>query len=244
LAPDNTQTASLFSATGLFPRIIYNAPGGFSGYKLVEPGKFYTHSIFVKYVNQSRCTLVTESWQIDGNMIFDLLTGSLVTSLNGPITRATITPFPNGWWRISVTYLIPSGSDATNPNEFYWQPQWRLGNYDGTNYSGSQMLVWGAQLEEGNVATTYVATGFPKNILLFTDELTTLSNYYWFKENCTITKNATISPDGNYNGFLLSSTINGGSNTGFFQRFLTNLPINTNYTYSVYLKQGTIPTTF
>ena len=244
LAPDNTQTASLFSASGQYPVIYYYPPGGFSGYKLVEPGKFYTHSMFVKYVNQSRCTLVTESWQIDGSMQFDLLTGSLAGSLNGPITRATITPFPNGWWRISVTYLTPSGSDAVNPNEFYWQPQWRLGNYDGTNYSGSQMLVWGAQLEEGNVATTYVATGFPKNILLFTNELTTPSTYYWQSQNITITKNATISPDGNYNGFLLSSTINGGSNTCFLQRQKFNLPINTNYTYSVYLKQGTSPTTF
>ena len=244
LAPDNTQTASLFSASGQYPVIYYITPATFGGYKFGEPGKFYTHSIFVKYVNQSRCTLATESWPIDGSLQFDLLTGSLASSLNGPITRATITPFPNGWWRISVTYLIPSRSDAADPNEFFWNPQWRLGNYDNTNYSGSQMLVWGAQLEEGNTASTYVATGFPKNILLFTDELTTTSTYYWYRENCTITKNAIISPDGNYNGFLLSSTINGGSNTGFFQRFLSNLPINTNYTYSVYLKQGTSPTTF
>ena len=244
LSPDNTQTATLFSATGQYPVIYYHPPGGLSGYKLVEPGKFYTHSMFVKYVNQSRCTLVNESSPVGGFMIFDLLTGTLAASVNGSIIRATITPFPNGWWRISATYLIPSTSYANNPNEFYWQPQWRLGNYDGTNYSGSQMLVWGAQLEEGNTATTYVSTGFPKNMLLFTDELTTLSTYYWNRENCTITKNATISPDGNYNGFLLSSTINGGSNTGFFQRQLFNLPINTNYTYSVYLKQGTSPTTF
>jgi hypothetical protein len=244
LAPDNTQTATLFSATGQYPVIYYYPPGDFSGYKLVEPGKFYTHSMFVKYVNQSRCTLVNESSPVGGFMIFDLLTGTLAASINGSITRAIITPFPNGWWRISATYLIPSTSYATNPNEFYWQPQWRLGNYDGTNYNGSQMLVWGAQLEEGNTASTYVATGFPKNLLLFTDELTTLSTYYWYRENCTITKNATISPDGNYNGFLLSSTINGGSNTGFFQKVLYNLPINTNYTYSVYLKQGTSPTTF
>jgi hypothetical protein len=244
IAPDGKQTATLVAGTGLYPLIIYYAPGSFNGYKLVEPGKFYTHSIFVKYVNQSRCSLVNESSPVGGYMIFDLLTGTLQVSVNGSITRATITPFPNGWWRISATYLIPSTSYATNPNEFYWQPQWRLGNYDNTNYSGSQMLVWGSQLEEGNTASTYVATGFPKNILLFTDELTTPSTYYWYRENCTITKNATISPDGNYNGFLLSSTINGGSNTGFFQRFQTNLPINTNYTYSVYLKQGTSPTTF
>jgi hypothetical protein len=244
LAPDNTQTASLFSAIGQYPLIYYYPPGGFSGYKLVEPGKFYTQSMFVKYVNQSRCTFVTESWPIDGAIQFDLLTGSLASSLNGPITGASITPFPNGWWRISATYLIPSRSDASDPNQFFWNPQWRLGNYDGTNYSGSQMLVWGAQLEEGNTASTYVATDFPKNILLFTDELTTPSTYYWQSQNITITKNATISPDENYNGFLLSSTINGGSNTCFLQRQKFNLPINTNYTYSVYLKQGTSPTTF
>jgi hypothetical protein len=167
IAPDGKQTATLVAGTGLYPLIIYYAPGSFNGYKLVEPGKFYTHSIFVKYVNQSRCSLVNESSPVGGYMIFDLLTGALQVSVNGSITRATITPFPNGWWRISATYLIPSTSYATNPNEFYWQPQWRLGNYDGTNYSGSQMLVWGAQLEEGNTASTYVATGFPKNILLF-----------------------------------------------------------------------------
>jgi len=232
ISPDGYNNAILYTGTGLYPRIQY-FPEVTYGAGFGTPGKYYTHSIFVKYVSQQVCTLVTESWPgYGGNIQYDLFNGT-TTGLNASITNATITKYPNNWWRITATYLVPSIP------YFSWTPQWRLGYYNGTDYSGQQMLVWGAQMEEGNTATPYLATGYPKNLLTNTNFTTN----EWYKENVTLSPNATIDPNGDYTGSLLSSTITGGTNTAFIQQYLYYFPQNTDFTYSVYLKPGTSPTT-
>lgn len=244
LAPNNTQTASLFSALGQYPIIYYVHPSrtSYNGLFFGEQGKYYTQSLFVKYVNQQYCVFVCENWVGTGNTVeFDLINGT-VTGPSYQAVAAKIERYDNGWWRISVNILIPFATNTDSRGYPKWNPQWRLGRYDGTNYTGSQMLVWGMQLEEGNTASTYVATGFPKNVLTFTNDFAQNNN--WYVENCNVSNSAALDPNGNYKGQLLSSTITGGTNTGFVQETLYTLPINTDYTYSVYLKQGTSPTTY
>jgi hypothetical protein len=244
VAPDGTRTANLYTGTGLYPRIQYWPLGNVAARGFGTPGKYYTQSLFVKYVNQQYCVFVTENWPspYGGAVRFDLLTGT-VGSTGGSITNATITRYDNGWYRISATWLIPSTkiyTDSTG-DVFYWQVQWRLGNYDGTDYTGQKMLLWGYQLEEGNTATTYLATDFPKNLLLYSEDLANTNN--WSKDNCILSRNTTVDPNGNFTGQMLTSTITGGYNNSFVNQQLYFLPINTNYTFSVYVKQGTSPTT-
>ena len=241
VAPDGTRTAMLYTSTGVYPLVKYQPLGGVAALGFGTPGKYYTQSLFVKYVNQQYCIFVTENWPnpYGGAVRFDLLNGT-VGGTGGSITNATITRYDNGWYRISATWLIPSvTNNAGGP--FYWQPQWRLGNYDGTDYTGQKMLLWGYQLEEGNTATTYLATDFPKNLLLYSEDLANTNN--WGRDNCTLSRNTTVDPNGNFTGQMLTSTITGGNNNSFVNQQLYFLPINTNYTYSVYVKQGTSPTT-
>ena len=64
----------------------------------------------------------------------------------------------------------------------------------------------------------------------------------WVFDNCAMTANAVIAPDGTLTGGRLTSSITGGANQGFNQQ-VPVVTSNTVFTHSVYLKQGTSPTT-
>ena len=236
IAPDGTRTATLLTGTGLYPLIcqfyLNYIGNGFN------EDEIWTHSIYVKYINQQYCSLLTENFpgppNLNVSVRFDLINGTF-SGVGGAGISAGMARQENGWWRVYYTTRIPKGASQ-------WQPQFRIGTYDGTNYAGSQMLIWGAQLEKNSVPTIYVPTGSPKNILLSTENNSNV--YNWYNENIIISPRATIDPNGNYLGQLISSTINGSVNTCYTNQQITNLDTNTNYTYSIYLKQGTSPTTF
>jgi hypothetical protein len=95
-------------------------------------------------------------------------TGAGNSSVTGTITAAG-----NGWYRITATYTIPATSTSWNPQPI------RIGNYDGTNYNGSQMYVWGVQLEQSAAATKYVGMlGAGVNINNFAQRLSSTGNLY------------------------------------------------------------------
>jgi hypothetical protein len=240
IAPDGSYTAALLTATDKYPRITYF--NYVQNNYAVKPGEIYTYSIFVKYVNYQYCVLLNESFSGPPNnnasVQFDLIVG-FVNGLSGAATAAGIIPYPNGWWRIWVTTTVPSTYISSSN---YYQPQFRLGHYDGTNYSGSQVYVWGAQMEFNSSPTAgpsvYVPTGFPKNLIASSENFNA-----WYYDNSTLSANNVLDPNGNPNGSLVTSTLTGGSNQVFVQQQIPNLSANTNYTYSIYLKQGTSPTT-
>lgn len=78
-----------------------------------------------------------------------------------------------------------------------------------------------------------------ENRLTYSDQL---DNAAWTKDNCTVTSNAIIAPDGTLTGDTLVSTITGGNNNAYIQQVPAGLPTNTVFTYSVYLRRGTSPT--
>ena len=139
IAPNGTYTADLMSATGLYPRII--RPAAYN----VTNGQSFTHTIFVKYINQQYCNMVQEVWPGSWSSRFDLINGTYTQSAN---VTASMSSVGNGWYRCRTTYVVPTGQTS-------FQPQFRIGSYDGTNYAGSNVYVWGAQLEGGTSATIY-----------------------------------------------------------------------------------------
>lgn len=136
------------------------APTATNDYHLVNFGSYttvastpYTQSFYAKYAG-NRYAYVEFSPAFTGTTwkaaTFDLLNGvvSSVSTSGG----ATITPVGNGWYRCAVTQTAAS-SGVT----------WYLGIY--TDAGGSvlgdpsqAMYVWGAQIEAGAFATSYIAT--------------------------------------------------------------------------------------
>ena len=150
IAPDGSLTADLVTATSTYPTVT-TTPGRGTLVFSITSGQVYTVSAYVKYINQQKCVIVNEAGVPTGYVVFDILNGTVAnTSAGNSSATGTITAVGNGWYRITATYTIPATSTAWNP-----QPV-RIGNYDGTDYNGSQMYAWGLQLELSASATNYV----------------------------------------------------------------------------------------
>jgi hypothetical protein len=77
-----------------------------------------------------------------------------------------------------------------------------------------------------------------RNLLTYSEDFADAS---WTKANSSVTANALIAPNGTLTADSLVSTITGGSNTAYVDRVVP-VSTSTNYTYSVYIKKGTSPT--
>ena len=143
---------------------------------------------------------------------FSLWIGSAVTFnlSSGTITAGTgtITSVGNGWYRCTAT------AAATSHNPYFV-----------ATTAGDHIFLAFAQMENGDIATSYIATttaavsvGPVANVprldylgstcgkLLLEPQRTNLVQYseqfdnaYWIKSNATITANTTVSPDGTQN---------------------------------------------
>jgi len=138
IAPDGTLTADLLTATNLYPNISGGAGPG-TPFWPVQAGELHTISAYVKYINQRHYSIVIETGGSFSVATFDLINGTVSSGANA----YGIINVGNGWFRVYVTHQIPSGISSWNP-----QPV-RIGQYDATNYNGSQVYVWGLQLEQG-----------------------------------------------------------------------------------------------
>ena len=152
LAPDGTTTAQLVTVggAGIYPYIRSLRNGGSAAVVPCTPGTTYTVSVYMKYINQQYVNIVNEdAWTGSMSTRFDILNG-IKTAPSGNVAATTITNVGNGWWRLSATYVpVPAGIT-------YWNPQpIRIGSFNATNYSGSQVYVWGAQLEASASPSAY-----------------------------------------------------------------------------------------
>ena len=154
-SPDGTLTGTLF------------APDNTSGLHIVrqsytfQGGTTYTLSVFVKEGGRRYMQLAVGGSSLGfpsydyRRGVFDLQTGSVnSTPLNG---SADIKPFANGWYRCSMTITPPSGG-AANFDLYHADTTTPTINTvaDGNGTDG--IYIWGAQLEEGAFATSYIPT--------------------------------------------------------------------------------------
>ena len=107
----------------------------------------YVFSVFIKKGNSRYVTLQSRFFTTSSTIGFDL---DNATAESGGV----IEDYGNDWFRLSLTNNVTGDADRTGV--FYVYLPNELGSM--TSVSGNYAYVWGAQVEEGSYATSYIPT--------------------------------------------------------------------------------------
>jgi hypothetical protein len=242
-SPDGTTTACLVTGAG-------TSYGGLVRAHAVATlaSTTYTWSCFAKAGTHNFLGLAIQgAATLSGQYShFNLSTGvaTAVTSQSGTIVSASMTPFPNGWYRCVLVYTTASNQPATSLIDI------SITNSDGQhNYSGTgNLFIWGAQLEAGSTATSYIpTTTAPVTIrdcrgLLIEESRTNLNvrseelgNAAYSSERLLpVISNVSVAPDGNISADRIVENTSNGVHRLFTPTF--NATSGTTYTASVFAK--------
>jgi hypothetical protein len=147
VAPDGTLTGDKAVETTTASVSHYIAQNSIT----VSSGAVVTLSVFAKSGERTRFGLIEP--YVNKGSFFDLSNGTVVGNFIGAPTSSSITPVGNGWYRCSIT---TTASGTTSGFELYTVSTGTTYQYTGDGFSG--VFLWGAQLEAGSFATSYIPT--------------------------------------------------------------------------------------
>jgi hypothetical protein len=115
-------------------------------------GVEYTQSVFAKSGNGTRYLRMFRGSGTYNFGVFDLNNGTIYSSGGSNLISANIENYGNGWYRCSITFT----TQFTNISTYFGMQNGSADSYlgDGT----SSIYIYGAQLEEGSYATSYIPT--------------------------------------------------------------------------------------
>jgi hypothetical protein len=186
VSPDGTQNAE---------KIIEDTSTGSHDIRQLKTGSVsttYTYSFYAKAAERSKLAVFIGG--PSGAITFDLGAGT-ATGASG-LDAHSITPVGNGWYRCTLTDTTTAGSGAFNAILI-------LNNGSTTSYTGdgtSGLYIWGAQLEAGAFATSYIpteASALTRNADVATMTGTNFSDWFNASEGTFVQRSTTFSTAAN-----------------------------------------------
>jgi hypothetical protein len=145
ISPAGDQTADSLNGT----------QSGSSAYRTfaLTSGTPYTFTIFLKYVsgNTNIQIQIGDAPFTRSYTTFNTSTGALVSNTGGTATVNDVVSYGNGWYRYSITR-----TPTSTANGFM--------DINHTSSTASTVAVWGAQIEAGSFATSYIPTTDATNV--------------------------------------------------------------------------------
>ena len=183
----------------------------------ISAGSTYTYTVYAKQAERNWISI--SAWDTSERFTwFNLANGTIGTNTVG--NTATITPVGNGWYRCTVTRTV---SSANTYGQFFVSTNDNVVNYAGT--AGSGLYIWGAQLEAGSFATSYiptVASTVTRNADVATMTGTNFSSWYNQSQGTFVAEGSVASnvdsgtgnyyysaSDGTISNMILSAEVNG-----------------------------------